>query len=93
MTWLARILDKDVPLNAYRIEASKWDTCAIGEARGDVPLVVKVNEWSGNAPVDGVLYSLGEKFYFNVVKNQRSAALKNLLLIQKRVAKMTGVRS
>lgn len=100
MKWLKRISDKSVPLSTYKGDSESWARCAIGEARqeGLAAVVVDVGPSSGlfyqenNPPKDHRLEQLGHDFHDAVQRNRRSKALHIYLAIQRRVARLAGVR-
>lgn len=88
--WLQRILDKSTPLHTHAGAAGFWNSCAVSEVDATVPNVV-VKFYA--EPADKQLKALGMKFHTVVSRNQRAAALRCYLAIQKRVAHLAGVRA
>lgn len=90
--WIARILDRSVPLCDARYDAQGWDTCAVGEVVNDFPDVVlldlRENEYRSRRaipPADKTLDHLGKRFSVVVAQGDRKAALKIYDRIQTRV--------
>jgi hypothetical protein len=93
MIWLSRILNTRVPLSTFSNESRRWETCAVGEIHKNVPTVVYRSGLFGNtAPTDGRLGDLGSEFHTAVLKNQRARALRLYSAIQRRAARLSGVR-
>lgn len=92
-TWLARLMDSDVPLSTYEWEAGAWRTCAVGEMRRVVPSARAAigNLNSPEGPEDKVLLRLGLAFDLAVSNDDRPRALTLYFAIQRRVAKLVGV--
>lgn len=89
--WLARILDRSVPLEKYRHEAGGWDMCAVGEVVKDFPTVVLLDpdqmHMSSRArqPLDRHIRHLGMRFAVAVNADDRKMALAIYDRIQTRV--------
>jgi len=99
MKWLKRIADKSIPLSSYRHESELWNRCAIGEVREAGLSTVVVDVAPGgllfsdaNPPRDNRLEKLGMDFHNAVRRNRRGQALNIYLAIQRRVARLAGVR-
>jgi hypothetical protein len=85
VTWRERLVAMeagDGPTDQDRLDAARWATCAVEEARRQHPDVVLFNEWG---PADPELLLLGARFHLALDYRTSSEAHAVLDAIEDRV--------
>lgn len=93
MTWRERVLharERRAFTNAEIHRASDWHTCAIGEQRAAVPLVVRIAAKTGS-PMDYQLSVYGGQFATAVYEQDFDRADRLLDVIEDRVLELKRV--
>ena len=77
MIWLARLLDKSIPISTYEEEAADWGRCAVGEFHDELgtPEFRLLAMDSHGHPQDERLLVWGMKFAKAVEFDDRKTAL------------------
>lgn len=93
MRWIERLTKKGGSVRQYRVLSEYWNTCAVGEARANFPLVVvgrkmMFSQGQTQSPKDSFLFQLGNKFNKEIIRGNRNKALKVYDEIQARVREL-----